>query len=53
VRLIVYPHAPHAFDMALPERRHLGMRLGHDGKAAADARNQVIAFLRASGVVDR
>jgi dienelactone hydrolase len=53
MRLIVYPHGPHAFDMELPERRHLGMRLGHDGEAAADARNQVIAFLRASGVVDR
>ena len=28
--LVVYPHAPHTFDMPLPDRRILGMRLGFD-----------------------
>ena len=49
--LVVYPHAPHTFDMPLPDRRILGMRLGFDRDAAADARRQVVAFLTAHGVI--
>ena len=50
VKLVVYPHAPHTFDMPLPDRTVLGMRLGHDAQAATDARRQVIAFLATHGV---
>jgi dienelactone hydrolase len=46
--LIVYPYAPHTFDMALSDRTILGMRLGYDASAAADARQRVVQFL-ASG----
>jgi dienelactone hydrolase len=49
--LVVYPHTPHTFDMSLPDRRILGMRLGFDRDAAADARRQVVAFLTAHGVI--
>jgi dienelactone hydrolase len=49
--LIVYPRGPHAFDMRLPDRTVLGMRLGYDPDATADARRQVVAFLRAHGVI--
>ena len=31
--LLVYPRAPHTFDMPLPDRRFLGMRLGFDPDA--------------------
>jgi dienelactone hydrolase len=50
LRLVVYPRAPHTFDMRLPDRTVLGMRLGHDPEAAEDARRRVIAFLAAHGV---
>jgi dienelactone hydrolase len=48
LQLVVY--GPHTFDMALPDRTVLGMRLGYDAQATADARRQVIAFLAAHGV---
>lgn len=50
VRLVVYPAGPHTFDMRLPDRTVLGMRLGYDPQAHADARRQVIEFLTAQGV---
>ena len=53
LRLIVYPHGPHTFDMRLPDRTVLGMRLGYDPEADADARRQVIDFLVAYGVASR
>lgn len=49
-RLIVYPHGPHTFDMRLPDRTVLGMRLGYDPQATADARRKVIDFLTAVGL---
>jgi dienelactone hydrolase len=36
LRLIVYPRGPHTFDMHLPDRTVLGMRLGYDPQAEAD-----------------
>jgi dienelactone hydrolase len=51
VTLIVYPKGPHTFDMRLPDRTLLGMRLGYDADATADARRQVIAFLVAHGLI--
>jgi dipeptidyl aminopeptidase/acylaminoacyl peptidase len=39
------------FDMRLPDRTILGMRLGYDADATADARRQVIDFLTAHGMV--
>jgi len=50
IKLVVYDYAPHTFDMDLPDRVHLGMRLGYDPRATADARRQVIAFLKAHGM---
>lgn len=50
LRLVVYPHGPHTFDMQLPDRTVLGMRLGYDPQAAADARRQVMDFLRMHGL---
>jgi dienelactone hydrolase len=50
LRLVVYPRGPHTFDMRLPERTVLGMRLGYDPQAEADARRQVIDFLAAHGL---
>lgn len=50
LKLVLYPYAPHTFDMDLPNRTVLGMRLGYDPKATADARRQVIAFLKAQGI---
>jgi dienelactone hydrolase len=50
VKLVVYPRAPHTFDMRLPDRTVLGMRLGYDLQATADARRQVIEFLAQHGV---
>jgi dienelactone hydrolase len=50
--LVVYPRAPHTFDMPLPDRRVLGMRLAFDADAAADARRQVVTFLTAHGVIN-
>jgi hypothetical protein len=38
-------------DMRLPDRSVLGMRLGYDAQATADARRQVIDFLTAHGLV--
>jgi dienelactone hydrolase len=49
--LVVYPRAPHTFDMPLPDRRVLGMRLGFDPDALADARRHVATFLTNHGVV--
>ena len=43
--------APHTFDMPLPDRRVLGMRLGFDPDALADARRRVATFLTAHGVM--
>jgi dienelactone hydrolase len=48
LELIVYPRAPHTFDMPLPDRTVLGMRLGYDAEAAADARKRVLDFLAAT-----
>jgi dienelactone hydrolase len=50
VTLVIYPYAPHTFDMNLPDRVHLRMRLGYDAEAAADARQQVIDFLGKRGI---
>ena len=50
VTLVVYSYAPHTFDMNLPDRVHLRMRLGYDAEAAADARKQVIDFLSQHGI---
>src|SRR5215471_4761360 len=44
LQLVVYRRGPHTFDMDLPDRTLLGMRLGYDADATADARRQVIAF---------
>jgi dienelactone hydrolase len=38
LRLIVYPPGPHTFDMRLPDRTVLGMRLGYDPEADAPIR---------------
>jgi dienelactone hydrolase len=51
LKLVVYPYAPHTFDMKLPDRTVLGMKLGYDADATADARRQVIDFLSAHGMV--
>jgi dienelactone hydrolase len=51
--LVVYPRGPHTFDMQLPERTVLGMRLGYDAEATADARRQVIDYLAAHGIGTR
>jgi dienelactone hydrolase len=51
LKLVVYPRAPHTFDMALPERTVLGMRLGPDREATSDARRQVLGFLAEKGFV--
>lgn len=51
VTLVVYPRAPHTFDMRLPDRTALGMKLGYDADADRDARRRVIEFLRAHGVI--
>jgi dienelactone hydrolase len=51
LKLIVYPRGPHTFDMRLPDRTMLRMRLGYDAEATADARRQVIAFLTTHGVI--
>ena len=53
LRLIVYPRGPHTFDMRLPDRTVLGMRLGYDPQAAAAARHQVMDFLAAHGLAVR
>jgi dienelactone hydrolase len=50
LRLVIYPRGPHTFDMPLPERTVLGMRLGDDPQADADARRQVMDFLAAHGL---
>ena len=51
LKLVVYPGGPHTFDMRLPDRTVLGMRLGYDPDADTDARRQVIDFLAAHGLV--
>src|SRR5262249_8991542 len=48
LQLVIYPRAPHPFDMPLPDRNVLGMRLGYDGEAVADARRRVTDFLVAA-----
>lgn len=50
VTLVLYPNALHSFDVDLPERHYLGMQLGGDAAAAADARRRVLAFLVAQGM---
>ena len=49
--VVVYPYGPHAFDMRLRDRTVLGMRLGYDPRATADARRRVLDFLTAQGLV--
>jgi dienelactone hydrolase len=49
--LVIFPGGPHTFDMRLPDRTVLGMRLGYDPEADAGARRQVIAFLTAQGLL--
>jgi hypothetical protein len=39
--------------MLLPDRTVLGMRLGYDAEAAADARWRVLEFLRAYAVIPK
>ena len=51
LKLIVYLGGPHTFDMRLPDRTVLVMRLGFDAEATADARRQVIEFLTAHGLI--
>ena len=51
LKIVVYPRAPHTFDMRLPDRTLFGMRLGFDTEAAADARRQVTTFLTAHGMI--
>jgi dienelactone hydrolase len=53
LKLVVYPYGPHTFDMRLPDRTILGMRLGYDAEAHADAQRQVIEFLTDHGLVTR
>jgi dienelactone hydrolase len=53
LRLVVYPRGPHTFDMRLPDRTVLGMRLGYDPQADTDARRQVIDFLAGHGLTAR
>jgi dienelactone hydrolase len=50
LRLVIYPHGPHTFDMRLPDRTVLGMHLGYDPQAEADARRQVMDFFAAHGL---
>lgn len=50
VTLVLYPNALHSFDVDLPERHFLGMQLGGDAAATADARRRVLAFLAAQGM---
>lgn len=50
VTLVLYPNALHSFDVDLPERHFLGMHLGGDAAATADARRRVLAFLLAQGM---
>jgi dienelactone hydrolase len=49
--LVVYPRAPHTFDMRLPDRTVLGMQLGYDADADRDARQRVIDFLAANNIL--
>ena len=49
IRLVLYPRAPHTFDMKLPDRTVLRMRLGYDADAAADAPQKVVRFLAEYG----
>ena len=51
LKLVVYPGGPHTFDMRLPDRSLLGMRLGYDAEATEDARRQVVDFLRAHALI--
>ena len=51
LELVIFPRGPHTFDMRLPDRTVLGMRLGYDPGADAGACRQVIAFLTAHGVL--
>jgi dienelactone hydrolase len=51
LELVIFPRGPHTFDMRLPDRTVLGMRLGYDPEADAGARRQVIDFLTAHGVL--
>jgi dienelactone hydrolase len=53
LRLIVYPRGPHTFDMRLPDRTVLGMRLGYDPQADADAQRQVMDFFAAHDLAAR
>ncbi|HEY1266369.1 MAG TPA: dienelactone hydrolase family protein [Candidatus Binatia bacterium] len=53
LKLVVYPRAPHTFDMRLPDRTILGMQLGYDEDATSDARRRVIEFLKANGIVNK
>ena len=38
IELVIFPRGPHTFDMRLPDRTVLGMRLGYDPEADAGAR---------------
>jgi dienelactone hydrolase len=53
LKLVVYPNAQHAFDMRLPDRTVLGMKLGYDAEADADTRRQVVEFLTTHGLAAR
>lgn len=49
-RQLVITRGPHTCDVPVPDRAVLGMRLGYDPQADADARRQVIDFLAAQGL---
>jgi dienelactone hydrolase len=51
LELVIFPRGPHTFDMRLPDRTVLGMRLGYDPEADAGARRQVIDFLTVHGLL--
>ena len=51
LELVIFPGGPHTFDMRLPDRSVLGMRLGYDPEADAGARRYVIGFLTAHGLI--
>jgi hypothetical protein len=52
LELVLYPRAPHTFDMRLPDRTVLGMRLGHDPSAHAPLLCRQCRYDRLSWTLD-
>jgi dienelactone hydrolase len=48
--LVLFAYAPHTYDMNLPDRTLLGMRLGYDPQATQETRERAIAFLAQHGI---